>query len=702
MLLILTVAFAAATAENENYECNKFIKRFGKRRSDTKYYSCESGEGNAVLKECPNGQKYDRPTSKCVELDLQKRTGNKFINRPALGEIVEIGALYDQRTDVIYNGFNMYSTNTIEKHVHGEDIHSSSEFKIEVEKDYTDKRNSFALGASLELSFLSGLIDVRGSAEYLKDDQRRNDVVRMVMHSSQIGHKKYVDRVSANPDFSDKLCKGVAKDSGPTHVVTEIYYGNRANFIFEKKISDTSNYESIEGSLSAKINSIPGFKLEGRVAMHVNGSKVQNLEEVYVKYYGDSILTKVPTTYTEAIVAYKTAVQVKYKEFEGPTKTPLLLKMAPISEFCNDNSMGQVEEISTQLENALINTISDLKWAKSFIETLLSKDVSQRYSSIREPLITLESALKIYTNGMTSRVATLLQKVRSGNAEMGELNDVITEYTNSPFLKSRLKTFLTLRKVEIETLTFIIKDAIENENVYLADARSATENECLFKSRLALDFKLFLLPEDGAVEKYLADPSQKINTDYWYYNSLKVQQVGGVYRHFRNFFNINMNSKRTSCYMISLGVVDNDSIYKATLYNEGREVIRNLVLPDSMPEPKCGKAYHDGFDLEITKSNNRNLPGIWVEVSSLSTESHLYMENKDVVRVTGLQPNTLYAVSYRYAVYNKVFGRTDKSMSVSCKTKITSPPAALVSVATDASSIEVSWSFPSFFPKGDI
>ena len=700
MLLVFIVAFAAAAAsEKGKYKCNPMVKKFRKLGSDTLYYSCESGEGFAVLKECPNGQKFNPSISNCAELELQKRTSNKFISRAAVGEIVEVGALYDQRTDVIYNGFNMYSTDTLKDYVKSYDIDAAAEFNIEAEKEYTDKRSSFGLGASLQLSFLSGLIEVGGSADYLKDDQQKDDVVRMVMHSTQMTKRKYIDRISANPDFKIKLCKGVTKDSGPTHVVTEIKYGNRAYFLFEKKIHDKSNYERIKGSLYAKIDAIPGFKLDGRVAMHVNGSEVKNLEDVYVKYYGDSILSKVPTTYTEAIVAYKTAVQVNSEEFVGPKETPLRLEMTHISEFCKDDTMGKVNNIGKEMENALIRTISDLKWAKSYIETLLSKDVSQRYSSIREPLATLQSALKIYTNDMTSKVATLLQKVRSGNAEYAELNNLITEYSDSAFSKSRLKIFLALREKEIDTITIIIKDAIENENLYLTDARSAAQNECLFKSRLALDFKLNLLPEKGAVEKYLKDPSQKIDTDFWYNDNIKVQQVGAIYRNFRDFLNDNIKNQRTSCYMISLGFVDNDSIYEAILYNEGTEITRTLVLPGTMPTPKCGKAYHDGFDLEVTKSDNAYVSGIWVEAKSLTSDSHFYLENKDFVRVTGLQANTRYEISYRYAVYNQFFGRTDKSMWIVCTTKTTSPPAALISVATDASSIEVSWSIPSVFPK---
>ena len=195
MLLLLLFSFTATAA----YQCPGGVERFSSRESPSKYYQCGPPGSEATLMECEGkGFLFDGELGECVEQLPQSQDG--YHSRVAMGEIVKLGSFYDVRKGVMYNGFNFWSEETISAWTF-ESEGGSSNTEFYVENNAKDKTHHFDIGAQLELDFLAGLLAVKGSAQYLMDNQATKNTVRMVMKSERVDSVLTLDS-GAPMDFS--------------------------------------------------------------------------------------------------------------------------------------------------------------------------------------------------------------------------------------------------------------------------------------------------------------------------------------------------------------------------------------------------------------------------------------------------------------------------------------------------------------------
>jgi len=264
----------------------------------------------------------------CLCLVAASKAGD--IEREALGEAIKLGTLFDARKGLMYNGFELWSKETMKNpDAFFEDDASGSQQDVFVEHNSDQRASKFGIGAELELEFMSGLIQVKGSAEYIKDDRESSNVARVVMSAETTTKELSVDVYGVRPDFD--YCDMITESSGPTHVVVAVTYGQRAYLVFDKDASSKLELESVKGSLYAKIDLIPDLVIEGSVAIHVNGSTWENDDSIKVKFYGDAILESVPRTYNQAIDCYNNVVKASIAEANPGASSPIRYRLAPIT-----------------------------------------------------------------------------------------------------------------------------------------------------------------------------------------------------------------------------------------------------------------------------------------------------------------------------------------------------------------------------------
>lgn len=312
MKLLLLSAFLAVTlAEEEGIICSSWMKRFAADAAlgENKYWECPGEGQRAVLKTCPDGMVYKPKRARCRKAKdrLLKRAEGEdpgkdldLLELESLGSSQKLGGLYNARTSQFLPGSQLWPTQTINDNKVTEDQRYSN-LDVYQESDFNDRAYMLNVEASLSLGFLSGLITVSGSAKYLNDRKQSSDIARVTMSYKSTTRAETIPLSTPIPHQYMAYCN--ENPNGPTHVVTSVLYGLRAFLRFDKQASSSETVEKIGGELAVQINSIPGFKFNGKAWIDIDGKEVKSDDSLNVMYHGDTTVST-PTSYLSAIQAF--------------------------------------------------------------------------------------------------------------------------------------------------------------------------------------------------------------------------------------------------------------------------------------------------------------------------------------------------------------------------------------------------------------
>jgi len=565
------------------------------------------------------------------------------------------------------------------------------------EKNARDKAKHFGIGAQLELDFLGGLINIKGSAQFLKDDRRSNNVARVVMAGNMVGSVEEINKYT--PLDYPQVCDMVRPTTGPTHIVTRVTKGQRSYFVFDKFVSQFRDSEDISGKLEASVKAIPLFTIKGTVAFHANGTIVSNIDRLNVKFYGDALLASFPTQYPQAAVAYDETIK------KGARTTPVKFDLVPVSEFCKQStSDAVVVRITDDLVESASSSLSTLKDILAEVNTLLELDPAIRYEAIKRQLNNFKAEIEKFVFEYSASLAALLPKLKAKEVEEIELTKLIQTYTDSAFQKSRAEKFLTLRKKEIDTITQIIDKALKDPYMSLSDVSNAKDNECIFKGKYGSSFVLKLLPSGDIAQEFLDSRGPWNERDTWYMNNWrKIKEIGNEKQIFEDFVAVNKKEPgKSQCFLMKLEeMLDVNDPYEISLYEEGRQFEKHFVAPLGPPTPRCPAEFLGSSSLHLTsrKKVNKQITGHEVLIERLSEHGEfipysVVVPNEDTLVVNGLTPFTQYRFRTRYVIHSRHSYSETTDYVDDCITKPTSPPAALTVTETTATSLALSWARP--------
>ena len=133
--------------------------------------------------------------------------------------------------------------------------------------------------------------------------------------------------IPANLLKDDQSYCDLTGEDAPTHVVSQVKYGVNAIFVFEKSVSKKESKEKISGELKVVVNSLPSFQIEGSASIKVEGNVKKWKESLRVKFFGDLILEKQPSTLEDASKVYN---EIGKKARENPQ--PVTYSLTPIRD----------------------------------------------------------------------------------------------------------------------------------------------------------------------------------------------------------------------------------------------------------------------------------------------------------------------------------------------------------------------------------
>ncbi|XP_066915156.1 cytolytic toxin-beta-like [Clytia hemisphaerica] len=296
---------------------------------ERKYYSCEEGNGCPVLKTCPGNQLYWPQKEICYQPDEDETQGDQdervrransppaknkgrkatIIKRKLLRSDVSLGEFYDAKNDQFLSAVSLWSMEELQKHRKRRFAHPSTNCQFDSGKTEDSRMSLMDIDASLKLSFMGSLIEVSGSAQYVRKSHvlTTDETFTLAYKSTSFYNVLPVTAVKNFPKQCD--------NKQATHVISKVVYGQNAYYFFKRSVSRKENKEKIAVAYKSWSNQFRLFLLR-EVQQSKKVEKKSFRESVQVRCNGDFKLPggfpQSPSKYIEILVYFNVFQNFKF------------------------------------------------------------------------------------------------------------------------------------------------------------------------------------------------------------------------------------------------------------------------------------------------------------------------------------------------------------------------------------------------------
>ncbi|XP_017260699.1 stonustoxin subunit beta-like [Kryptolebias marmoratus] len=497
----------------------------------------------------------------------------------ALSRPFTLGMLYDARKDQLIPGVTLWDEKTLKEKTKESKQHSSN-FEITASDSTEEKSSLLDVNASLKASFMSGLVEVGGSGNYLNDKKKSHKQSRVTL---QYKATTVFKQLMMTVDEMKKTLQLKEKDKSlATHVVTGILYGANAFFVFDSEKLDTSNVQEIEGNMQAAINKIPGLSVEGSVDLKLSDEEKAFTNKFTCKFYGDLIPDSNPTTFKSAVQTCRNLPKLLGQNKEN--SVPLKVWMMPL-KYLDEFSA----ELKTDLSPSLVKRVQDT--LEDFHELTIRCDDCLEdgypFPQIQKRLKDFKELCAETTSKLRKTLSKKLPSIRAGKEDQKEIMKLFDDLEKSPFSTKKLELWMQNMEREVT----VIKTCVE-----MMEGAKVITNEVEFnrevfdpdKEVLCFVFtslettdpflqKMFdnLDSEDFKSTK-IDVPSSK---DLWYFSEEVIDKMRQKAKMFDDIARV--LKKNNSRYRCLVGVSTNEQIKGATIYQyrNGKLLIEDFSKP---------------------------------------------------------------------------------------------------------------------------
>ncbi|KAL0199436.1 hypothetical protein M9458_007976, partial [Cirrhinus mrigala] len=322
--------------------------------------------------------------------------------------------------------------------------------KFSSSDSFSSRLNLLDASASLKTSFLGGLVEVGGSAKYLRDTKSSNHQSRITMYYSVTTRYEQLTmshlRKITYPEVFDQKTA--------THVVMGVLYGAQAFMVFDRTLSEEENKWKIEQDLDTMVRKIPDLSAEGKAASQMTYAEKKMAEKVTCTFHGDVHLQQNPTTYMEALNVYK---QLPALLKDNPqNEVPIKVWLYPL-HLLNATAARVEREISPSVAFAIEDIMERLGEAEATYKDLSGHTLVNSFRDVKERLQSFRSSFNIYKAMLLEAVGRVLPAVRGGEKEEKSLEDIMKIHRSSPFRDDMLNQWLNDAKDELDKLSSLTK-----------------------------------------------------------------------------------------------------------------------------------------------------------------------------------------------------------------------------------------------------
>ncbi|XP_053186874.1 verrucotoxin subunit beta-like [Scomber japonicus] len=565
-----------------------------------------------------------------------------------LGRPFSLGMLYDCRKDSPIPGMTLWDLNDLKNNIH-ERPQPYNNCEIVASESIADKSSALNIEGSLKASFLSGLVEVGGSAKYLNDSKTSKNQARVTL--------KYQATTKMKELSMNHLGRGNVKhpyvfDQGiATHVVTAILYGAQAFFVFDREVSDEESHQDIQGNMKGMIKKIPKLIAEGELSIKMNDKDIEKVEKFSCKFHGDFLLKKTPTTFQDAVQVYQSLPQLLGTN--GENAVPMKVWLLPLV-ILDSSAAKLVRQISLELVEECQNVLEDFTELEMRCNDARRTTTAQQFPQIGDKLKTFTQSCTKLKRELQQNLAKKLPSIRGGGEKEAELAEILKKRHSSPFNNTGLNEWMGCKEREIFTLQSFTN---KMKNTQIVSSQSHLYKETL-SAEPAVCFVFTSLGEEpylSALSNYLKekpkpdDPQDPrchdIEKEQWYASKEVSDAMRIKAKLFSDFAKANKENKNIKFLTVGLTseTQKGSSIY---LHKDGFTVSENFEPPSKPETVTAGDVAHNSVTLKISppRFGAENITSYWVEycVSGEDGWKQTTAAKAEEVTVSGLTPNTEY------------------------------------------------------------
>ncbi|XP_067283481.1 stonustoxin subunit beta-like [Pseudorasbora parva] len=600
---------------------------------------------------------------------------SKKIEVAALGRPLFPGMLYDCRKDTFITGVTLWDTDSLER-----DLDSRPQLMTDLKFSSSDSLSSKAslldVSASLKASFLGGLVEVEGSAKFLRDTKSSNQQSRVTMYYSETSRfdqltMSHLGQITYPQVFDQKTA---------THVVTAVLYGAQSIMVFDRTLSEEEKIQNIEGELSLMVKKIPLFSIEAKATVKMTDGDKKNAENIACTFHGDLPLDQNPTTFMEALGVYK-----KLPTFlkENPKNAvPVKVWLYPLSLL--DPKAARLErEITTRLVSKIEDIMEELGEVERKCNDLSRNTLVNIFRDIKGRLQSFRNSFSLYQTVLTTAVARVLSAIRGGEKEDKSLEDILKFHYSSPFSADRLnqwldgaQTELNLLRSHTNKLEGIKTEDSDGLNTILFDPDidvvvCLTFTSLKYEDPYLSTLKEFLQSEEfkelDVVKNPLSITFQA--SKEWFNEPDFIPKMRETLSLFRGFSKANIDEKK---YRFIISAISDPSSPRSTirLYEKGKLTDTQFQPVSKPPRPEVKKVLERSVTLKLQKSPTGETVQYRVEYQKVNREQwHVINTPDQDFTLTGLEFGKQYLIRCR------ILGKVGVSEASDTVSPIPSVPA---------------------------
>ncbi|XP_044860117.1 verrucotoxin subunit beta-like [Mauremys mutica] len=635
---------------------------------------------------------------------------NAAIEMPALGRPFQLGMLYDCRTDSIIPGITLLDSAALRKDVNMQKQYTT-EFQVIASDTIAEKASALHAGESLKASLLCGLVEMTGSALYLRDTRKSRRQVRVTLQYKMTTRSEHLTMSHLGQQVS---YPAVFDQGKATHVVTAVLYGAQAFFVFDREVSSSESVEEIQGKMKLTIEKIPKIsEKDGESKME--DKEIENTEKIICTFYSDFGLENNPVTYQDAIKVYSSLP--KLLGDNGEKAVPVTVWLYPLIKQ-DSRSTQLIREISVRLISNVEAVMEHLTELDVRCNDMMKDRTATTFPEIKRKIQQFQALCNQYRQAFQHQLSELLPSIRGGGAEEGALGDILSSKEQSPFNTQRLNEYLDKKMQEMKFvksyLTFL------NDMDIISSKTELNRVLCNPMHKYLVSFTFTSLHEEEPYLSVLNDWIQTQNIEkthdrasassacenskssQWFEDEERHQRARKSVHFFSSFAHVNKSNGKTRFCVISVPDKDNPgaSIY---LYEDGELISINFEPPSKPRPPRIDGIRHDRVQLMFNPAayGRAAISGYRAEYRIVGQENWtaVTVNNTQVTfTVTGLRANTEY--QFRYAAVSKPGLSESSDVSDPVKTLPTCPPGKPGKTTVDSSAITLTWQNPSVTGDG--
>ncbi|XP_068438454.1 stonustoxin subunit alpha-like [Clinocottus analis] len=353
----------------------------------------------------------------------------------ALGRPFTLGMLYNAPRDKLIPGGTLWDDGTLQGKI-TEKVQPFSSFTVTTSDTIDSKSSQLDVEASLKASFLSGLIEVEGSAKYLNYQKKFKNQSRVTLEfKSTTNFKKLSALCLAHKDAHviDHI-----KNNSATHIVTEIVYGANAFFVFDSQKITADSVKDLQGNMKAVIDKIPKLSVEGSAGIKLTDEEKAVTGKFSCKFFGDFNLKSNPVTYEDAVKAIVQLPQLLGEK--GEKAVPVTVWLMPLKKLHHEAAELK-SEISFRLIRKMQDALEDLSEMQMRCNDSLEGGVVGNFQILQEEFETFQMRCRDYASKLKRTMAEKFPSIREGEDESAA-EKVLDDRHDSPFSQEKLSKWL--------------------------------------------------------------------------------------------------------------------------------------------------------------------------------------------------------------------------------------------------------------------